>query len=393
MIKVAFVSRLYPLTHYSLYLGRGLANINDGGLDLVFYRSKSERVKLDKLRVKDVWSESIRYPFQIFREVLKDRPDVVHVQHEFNMFGPASTALMFPVLLFLLRLSGSKTVVTLHAVVTPAEVDAEFARKFAFPKYLWPLLRLVIAAIYLSTLSLSLRVIVHAVGLKHELERAYAANSKRIWHIPIGVEDAPTQIVSGKWTELLTGKKVILFFGYLGERKGVEYLIHAFREVSMRHADWTLVVAGGILPYSGPYVDRLTKLISKLELEDRTIFLTTTPFPPNELHELFHIAEFVVLPYTMSISGSLVLSFAMQHGKPVVASNLGVLSEEVGYGQVGLLCKPADATDLFSAMNTLIADPYKRQKLALNMKQKAMDRNWPTVAQRTYELYLDARAN
>jgi glycosyltransferase involved in cell wall biosynthesis len=309
------------------------------------------------------------------------------------MFGSASTALMFPVLLFLLRLSGSKTIVTLHAVVTPAEVDAEFARKFAFPKYLWPILRLVIAAIYLSTLSLSLRVIVHAMGLKHELERAYSANSKRIWHIPIGVEDVPTQIVSGKWTELLAGKKVILFFGYLGERKGVEYLIHAFREVSIHHADWMLVVAGGILPYSGPYVDKLTKLISKLGLEDRTIFLTTTPFPPNELHELFHIAEFVVLPYTMSISGSLVLSFAMQHGKPVVASDLGVLSEEVGYGQVGLLCKPADAKDLFRAMNTLIAEPSKREKLALNMKQKAMSRNWPIVAQKTYDLYLSTRAS
>jgi glycosyltransferase involved in cell wall biosynthesis len=275
--------------------------------------------------------------------------------------------------------------------VTPAEVDAEFAKKFAFPRSLWPLLRLVITAIYLSTLSLSLRVIVHAMVLKHELERAYSANGGRIWHVPIGVEDLPIQIVSRKWTELLAGKKVILFFGYLGERKGVEYLIHAFREVSTRHPDWMLVVAGGLLSYSGPYVGRLTKLIAELGLEDRTVFLTTTPFPPDELHELFHIAEFVVLPYTMSISGSLVLSFAMQHGKPVVASNLGVLSEEVGYGQVGLLCKPADATDLFRAMNTLIDEPLKREKLALNMRQKAMSRDWPTVAQKTYDLYLSTR--
>jgi glycosyltransferase involved in cell wall biosynthesis len=392
MIKVAFVSRLYPLTHYSLYLGRGLESINDGGLDLVFYRSKSERVRLERLAVKNVWSESIRYPFQIFREVLKDRPDVVHVQHEFNMFGPASTALMFPVLLFLLRLSGSKIVVTLHAVVTPAEVDAEFARKFAFPKALWPILRMLIAAIYVSTLSLSRRVIVHAMVLKQELERGYSANTRRIWHIPHGVEDRPTQVASGKWTERLGGKKVILFFGYLNERKGVEYLLYAFHEISIRHANWILVVAGGVLPYSGPYVARLTNLITELGLEDRTIFLTTTPFPPNELHELFQLAEFVVLPYTMSISGSGALSFAMGHGKPVVASNLGVLTEEIESGPVGLLCKPADATDLFEAMNTLIVDPRKRQKLALNMKQKAMNRNWSIVAKKTYELYLDAKS-
>jgi glycosyltransferase involved in cell wall biosynthesis len=393
LIKVAFVSRLYPLTHYSLYLGRSLASINNGKLELIFYRSKSERVRLESLRVKDVWSETIRYPFQIFREVLKDRPDVVHVQHEFNMFGRAITALMFPVLLFLLRLSGNKTVVTMHAVVTPSQVDAEFARKFAFPKSLWPFLRLVIATIYLSTLLLSFRTIVHAGVLKHQLERSYPANAKRIWHIPHGVEDRPTQVVSGKWTELLMGKKVILFFGYLGERKGVEYLLHAFREISIRHPNWMLVVAGGLLPYSGPYVTKLTKLISELGLKSRTIFLTTTPFPPNELHELFEMAEFVVLPYTMSISASAPLSFAMGHGKPVVATDLGALAEEIEDGNVGLLCKPEDAQDLFRAMNTLIDDPIKRRTFALNMKQKGMSRNWSTVAQKTYELYRDAKAS
>jgi glycosyltransferase involved in cell wall biosynthesis len=300
---------------------------------------------------------------------------------------------MFPILLLLLRLSGSRAIVTLHAVVTPAEVDAEFAKKFAFPKSLWPILRMVISAIYLSTLLLSLRVIVHAMLLKQELERAYSANTEKIFHIPIGVDNTPDPIVPGKWTKLLSGKKVILFFGYLGERKGVEYLLQAFQELSKQHPDWILVVAGGVLPYSGPYVARLTSLITDLGISDRTIFLTTTPFPPDELHELFNIAEFVALPYTMSISGSFALSFAMQHRKPVVASNLGVLSEELGYGREGLLCKPADAADLCRAMDVLIVDANKRKEFALNMKEKALSRNWPAVAQKTYELYLDAQAS
>ncbi len=392
MIKVALVSRLFPLTHYSLYLGRGLAQIDKSKLNLVFYRSKSERDNLEKLSVKEVWSESIVYPFQIVREVLKDRPDVVHVQHEFNMFGSGSTAVVFPILLLLLRLTKKKTVVTLHAVVTPGEVDAEFARKFAFPKPLWPILRLLITGIYLSTIFLSPRVIVHALTLKNQLETAYSADSKQVWHIPIGVEDPPVQILSKKWSQILGGKKVILFFGYLGERKGVEYLLQAYRKVSLLHPDWILVIAGGVLPYSGPYVDRLIKLIVELGLEDNTIFTTTTPFPEDELHELFHIAEFVVLPYTISMSGSLVLSFAMQHGKPVVASDLGVLSEEIGVGQAGVLCRPADPVDLFRAINTLINDEYERLRLTLNIRRKATTRSWDSVAQETYRLYLDAQA-
>jgi glycosyltransferase involved in cell wall biosynthesis len=307
------------------------------------------------------------------------------------MFGPPITAVIFPVLLLLLRLSGRKTVVTLHAVVAPEEVDAEFARKFAFPKSLWLILRLIITGIFRSTLYLSPRVIVHAMILKHQLERAYSADIKKTWHIPHGVEEPPTRVGSTKWTRLLVGKKIILFFGYLGQRKGVEYLIQAFYEISTQHRDWTLVIAGGLLPYSKPYAERLTELIRALGLQEKTVFLTTTPFPPDELHELFHLAEFVVLPYTLSISGSGALSFAMQHGKAVVASNLPVLSEEIGHDHGGLLCNPADSVDLFRAMNTLIVDPSKRQKLASNMKRKGEMRTWPIVAQKTFEVYLDAK--
>jgi len=391
LTKVALVSRLYPLTHYSLYLGKGLAQIDKNKLNLIFYRSKSEQVSIETLSVKEVWSESIIYPFQIFQQVLKDQPDVVHIQHEFNMFGSPATAVMFPILLLLLRLSGKKTVVTLHAVVRPQDVDAEFARRFAFPSRLWLLLRMLIAGIYRSTVILSPRVIVHARVLKQQLERSYSADSKRVWHIPIGVEDPPSRINPGKWTHVLEGKKVILFFGYLGERKGVEYLLQAYHKISKLHPDWFLVVAGGVLPYSGPYVNKLTKLITELRLENSIIFTTTTPFPRDELHELFHIAEFVVLPYTMAISGSLVLSFAMQHGKPVVASDLEVLSEEMGGGDAGILCKPADADDLFRALSALIDDENRRFRLAINIKQKGANRRWESVAQQTYHMYLDAQ--
>jgi glycosyltransferase involved in cell wall biosynthesis len=393
LTKVALVSRLYPLTHYSLYLGRRLVQIDKNKLSMIFYRSKSEKVAIEQLSVKEVWSENVAYPFQIFRAVLKDQPDVVHVQHEFNMFGSPSTAVMFPVLLLLLRLGRRKTVVTLHAVVAPNEIDAEFAEKFAFPKRLWPVLRLVILGIFRSTLLLSPRVLVHARVLKRLLENEYSADPKRIWHIPIGVEDPPAEITSNKWTRLLDGKKVILFFGYLGERKGVEYLLEAYQRISPLHPEWFLVIAGGVLTYSGPYVNKLIKLITELGIANKVIFTTTTPIPRNELHELFHIAEIVVLPYTVAISGSLVLSFAMQHGKPVIASDLGVLSEDIGEGEAGLLCKPADATDLSKALNALIDNEGERLRLTLNIRRKAATRSWDSVAKETYRLYLDAKVN
>jgi glycosyltransferase involved in cell wall biosynthesis len=140
-------------------------------------------------------------------------------------------------------------------------------------------------------------------------------------------------------------------------------------------------------------VNKLIKLITELGIANKVIFTTTTPIPRNELHELFHIAEIVVLPYTVAISGSLVLSFAMQHGKPVIASDLGVLSEDIGEGEAGLLCKPADATDLSKALNALIDNEGERLRLTLNIRRKAATRSWDSVAKETYRLYLDAKVN
>lgn len=385
-IKVAMVSPLFPLSHYTVFLGKGLDSLES--VEMHYYRSKSEKIDVPLKRVKDVWTRSMKYPFEVFHQCMLDKPDVVHVQHEFSMFGGRITALVFPLLLLLLRLGRFKTVVTVHAVVPISDIDGFFAKTFAFPKNLYLFLKMLLVLIYGSISVLASTIIVHANYSRGVMIYDYKAKPENVFVVPIGVsKPVSSELLSHKWTDTLRGKRPILFFGYLVERKGVEYLTEAFARISRRSADLVLVVAGGILPYSYPYIRMLLDLIDKFGIKDRVCFLTTTPFPMDELHELYELSEFVVLPYTYSFSSSLALSFAMQHAKPVIVTDLGVFKEEIDDNVEGLLCAPGSSSSLEEAMEKLIQSATLKDTLSSNMRMKAEGRDWSLVAQKNLNVY------
>src|SRR6185437_11177185 len=81
-------------------------------------------------KVQHIWRYGWKYFFDILAYVHKIKPDVVHLQHEFKTYGGLITALLFPILLFVLRLQGYPVVVTTHGVVSPKQVDFEFLDNF-----------------------------------------------------------------------------------------------------------------------------------------------------------------------------------------------------------------------------------------------------------------------
>ncbi len=307
------------------------------------------------------------------------------------MFGGPITAGVFPVLLLLLRLARTRTIVTVHAIVPPSIADAEFARSFGVSGKSWLLLRCAIILIYRSTAALSSALIVHAQAHRLLLEKAFSANPSKINVVPIGVpETFGPEVTTKKWMAPLRERRVILFFGYLTGRKGVEFLLRAFADLIETHSNWVLVVAGGKLRYTNPYIQFLRRLIIDLEIQDQVIFLTTTPFPMGELHELFRLTDFVVLPYTLPIGGgSLVLSYAMQHGKPVIATDSDVMRELIGNGEVGFLCRPKDVASLKRVMRMMMDDSSLREKFSVAMRNKAARLAWSHSANMTRNIYLE----
>jgi glycosyltransferase involved in cell wall biosynthesis len=269
-------------------------------------------------------------------------------------------------------------------------IDGEFAKTFGVPSVGWPALRIALLWVYRSIGSLPTALIVHARANRDSLQFDYAAPPEKITVIPIGVPKPLRIVPVTKWSRMMNGKNTILFFGYLTRRKGVEYLVRAFQELAARNPSWTLVIAGGKLNYSAPYITEIQDLISQLGINDRIIMVTTTPFPVDELHDLFELSAFVVLPYTMfsMVGGSLVLSFAIQHAKPIVVTDSNVIREIVQVGEEGLVCKSKDVDSLRKAMMTLIADTHLRERLSTAMREKAKALAWENIAESTRQLYV-----
>ena len=71
-------------------------------------------------------------------------------------------------------------------------------------------------------------------------------------------------------------------------------------------------------------------------------------------------------------------------GKPVVASNVGQISELVRHGENGLLTAPGSVDALVAALDRLIADPATRERLASHTQDGIV--TWHEIAQRAVEM-------
>ena len=152
-----------------------------------------------------------------------------------------------------------------------------------------------------------------------------------------------------------------------------------------QYQNYVLVIAGGVLPYHKNYIHKIAGQIEQLNLSQHVVI--TGFVTDEEIHALYELADLVVLPYTYSIASSLALSFAIQHKKPVVATNLGAFREEVEDGKDGLLCPPRNSEAIREALIKMIENSFLQEEFSRNLKKKVQERSWYNVGKKTYELY------
>ncbi len=142
----------------------------------------------------------------------------------------------------------------------------------------------------------------------------------------------------------------ILFVGRLAPEKGLHILIEAIRKVLDVFPNVTLTVVG-----DGPEADSLKHLVQKYNLRNSVHF--TGNLMQDKIIHHFKVTDIVVVPSICYESFGLVVVEAMMHGKPVIASNAGGLSELVDDGITGLLVRPDSAIELGSGIIKLLTDP------------------------------------
>lgn len=176
----------------------------------------------------------------------------------------------------------------------------------------------------------------------------------------------------------------LLFFGKIRKYKGLETFLDALAVVR-REMDFRAVIAGEFYMPAAPLRRRARRLglDDCLEWQDHYI--------PNErVPGIFRCTDLVVLPYVEATQSG-VVPVAYQFGVPVVASNVGGLSEVVLEGRTGYLVPPLDPDALAAAIVRYFREG-KKEEFRENILAFRTRLTWEQVVEGIEELCASFRS-
>lgn len=379
-MKVVFVSTLLPSGHYSQILTRKLSHEKD--IELIIYSNDNrDNLKItDCGEIKTVWSKGIKFGLQIYRELKKDRPDVVHLQHEFNMYGGLPSAVLFPFFILWLRLHRFYVVVTVHSVVPIKQINKDFIDLFSIkPLLARPvLLKLVFATIYRVISSSANKIIVHTRMMRKTLISDYGANEKKVQVLKTAIPE------SRKLPR--TAGNYFFYFGYMVRRKGLGYLLDGFSKYIKSHPEskFKLIMAGGAIKGQEKSRDEILQTIKDKGLGDKIQYVGF--IDQNQQDELYSDAYAVVLPAKISVAASGPLYYSFGYRRCPIASDVGNLCEEIEDGKTGILISNLKWDKAFEyAVN----NPKILLQIEKNIETVAFERSPLAMAAKYVKIYND----
>jgi len=181
--------------------------------------------------------------------------------------------------------------------------------------------------------------------------------------------------------EFRDGKRNILFVGRLEYRKGLNYLLMAYRRVKREVPDSRLIVVGPGTRLRRRY----EKWVKKVGLQD-VVFVGYVGY--DDLPRYYQTADVFCAPSTGWESFGIILLEAMAVGKPVIASNIDGYASVITHNSDGILVTPKDEYKLSRALVALLNDEALCRQMAANGKLKAQQYGWELIARRVLDCYF-----
>ncbi|MEM1661069.1 MAG: glycosyltransferase family 4 protein [Candidatus Bathyarchaeia archaeon] len=153
---------------------------------------------------------------------------------------------------------------------------------------------------------------------------------------------------------------LIVSVGNITPIKGFHYLIKAFAIVKRNFSNVKLLIIGDIFPHQMKYYYELKKLVKSLNLDDDVIF--TGYIDHQELLTPLSLADvFVIASLHEGTPVSILEAMAME--RPVVATNVGGVSEQVISWHTGILVPPKNPEAIAKAIIYLLQNSNERIKM------------------------------
>ena len=294
--------------------------------------------------------------------------DMVCLQHEFGIFGGPKGIYIAD----LLRDLRKPVVTTAHTVLPEPEPDRRAAME--------------------EVAEFSDVMVVMSKKSIEFMEEYYSVPRSKLQMIHHGVPDMPfaeSDEYKPRWG--LQGKTVLLTFGLLHPRKGIEYMIRAMPEIVERFPDAVYVVLGATHPPvkrrdGEKYRFSLMNLARDLGVEDNVIFYDRF-VTLEELTHFIAACDIYVTPYldmNQIVSGT--LAYAMGLGKPVISTPYYYAVELLSEG-TGIVVPVQEPDAMSEAALDLLGSPDRMLKMRKNAYALGRNMIWSQVSREYVDLF------
>lgn len=217
-------------------------------------------------------------------------------------------------------------------------------------------------------------------ALKNHYAKYYDLPKNKIISIPNAATAGSIEIDNHLKESLTTqyeflGKKVVGFVGSIFNWHGVDILIEAMASIKYKIPDVKLLIVGG-----GEALEDLQKLTETLGLSDKIIF--TGPVDHNDVKTYISLMDITVLPKINWYNSPIKIFEYGAMRKTIIAPDTEPVKEVMKHNEDGVLVPP-DVGKLSSAIEQLLSDPDKAQKMAVSFYKKVQDKyTWEHVTKK-----------
>ncbi|MBD2567396.1 glycosyltransferase family 4 protein [Anabaena lutea] len=349
----------FCFNEYTIELANGLANYVD--LTLIHPQELSAKsqnlldprirvLNFQKPRIRDV--RNLLAMGEMMEIIHQSQPDILHVQETNDPW--------YDLTLFLNKMP--PLVTTIHDVFRhPGDrgsiPGSEYTRRIAFYR--------------------SQQIIIHAENLRDAMITHFKIPAQKLNVLPHGELGSLYKRLA-KTKDVVKEPYTLLFIGRIWPYKGLKYLLEAMPLVAASIPEVKLIIAG-----RGENLDRYFPQ----GYDDQRYEILNRYIEREEMLSLFQRSKISILPYIeASQSGVAALSYGM--GIPVIASDVGGLSEIVQHKKDGLLVPPSDVKALADGIINLLKDNqlYSQMQTA-TVRRCQEDLNWANIANKTVDVY------
>ena len=215
--------------------------------------------------------------------------------------------------------------------------------------------------------------------VKNDLLKLYPKAKNKVLPHPIYSNfGVPVSKEEAKSFLKITDEKIILFFGFIRDYKGLDVLLEAM-SILKEKLNIKLLVAGEFYSNKEKYLNQIEKLNIKENLLMFTDFI-----PTSEVKYYFSASDCVILPYRNATQSGIV-QIAMNFRKPVIAANVGGLDEVIREDETGFIIEKEKPEQLADAILRFYTG--NKEKLFLpNIEKEIKKYSWEKFVEGIFEL-------